>query len=265
MAQKRGIINTPQKGEWPRKNEKKEENARKNAGGGETAPKEGFAVLPSRFRLGDFFPIFKKLNQRNFLNLEAEGTQEPRKSTQLPVTTRAGVTQRGWGSKGPIVFLSDQDRQRRRPKRMENEPLHEASQRRKETRDCEKWRIAPLNINGITNTQRTHRLESELHEKRKDLATLRETLYRDAPDKLRDFAIINSGAIRTARKRKWGASIALRKAIIPHVEEIERRKGILTLAKNRKNRNSFMGSIHFMPSNQCLRPKQPNRCRRSAG
>ena len=165
-------------------------------------------------------------------NLEAAGTPVPQIPTRPTVTARERVTQRAWGAKGPLLFHAEADRLRHRRKRAENKPYHEAYKRRKKKCEIEKWRIATLNINGITSEQRMQHLKHELQEKRIDVAFLQETLYQDTVDQLHEHTIINSGAINNAaRNKKWGASIALHKAITPHIEEIEKKKGFLTRVK----------------------------------
>ena len=74
---------------------------------------------------------------------------------------------------------------------MENQPLHEAYERRKERCDQEKWRIATLNINGAPNAHRAQRLKRELAltERRIDIAFLQETLNQDTVDQLHDYTV----------------------------------------------------------------------------
>ena len=78
------------------------------------------------------------------------------------------------------------------------------------------------------------RLKHEQQDKRIDGAFLQETFFLDTVDQLRDYAVIDIGSVNAARKKKRGASIALRNAITPHIEEIERKKGNLTRVKIRK-------------------------------
>lgn len=111
---------------------------------------------------------------------------------------------------------------------MENTPFHEASKRRKRRRDREKWRMATLNINGITKAQRAQHLKRELREKRIDAAVFQGTLCLGVVDPLRDYCVVNSGSVGVARKRKWGTPTALQKAVTPRVEEIAGEKCVLT-------------------------------------
>ena len=171
------------------------------------------------------------MNRSILTNLEAEGTQEPQNPTPTPVTTRERVTTRDWGTKGPLLFHAEQDRMRHREKRKAIKSYHEAYKKRKARCDNEKWRFATLNVNGTTNDSRIHHLKHELRAKRIDVAFLQETLYQDSVDLIHDYTIINSGSLNVARKKKWGTSIAVHEALTPHIQEVERKKGILTRVK----------------------------------
>ena len=158
------------------------------------------------------FNFLVKMNNRIIENFGAVGTQGPQNPAQPHVTTRERVTQREWGTKGPLLFHTEQDRLRHCARRLQNRSLSDTRRRRKRRCDHEKWRIATLNINGTTTSSRMSHLKREMQDRRIDIAFLQETLYADTVDQLYDYTIINSGSINAARKRKWGASVALHPA-----------------------------------------------------
>ena len=85
---------------------------------------------------------------------------------------RAAPTQgtEGAGGHGPLYFRTRRALDRHRKKREEEPRKVSAMKERLQRVENEKWRIATLNVNGLSTEARLQHLKSEMRERQKDIA-----------------------------------------------------------------------------------------------